>query len=303
MAGLGTYRSAEADLHQRDVRRLRQGKILVAIATAAHYLVLGITLALIGTILIKGLPAINWEFLSSHPQEGMTQGGIWPMLRGSILLMVGTLALTLPFGILGGIWLAEYAGEGRMARTLRASIATLAGTPSIIFGLFGLAIFVLKLKLGTSLLAGWFTLALFSIPVVVLTTEQALRAVPESIEDGAIALGLSRWQTIWKVMLPSALPGVMTGLVLTVTRAAGEAPPILLTAAIYYSTEKLSLGWETLTKPVANLPYHLAEGYRQGGVIPENIIWGTCLTLMLFVLTINLFAIVIRARARREAGW
>lgn len=303
MAGLGTYRSAEADLHQRDVRRLRQGKILVAIATAAHYLVLGITLALIGTILIKGLPAINWEFLSSHPQEGMTQGGIWPMLRGSILLMVGTLALTLPFGILGGIWLAEYAGEGRMARTLRASIATLAGTPSIIFGLFGLAIFVLKLKLGTSLLAGWFTLALFSIPVVVLTTEQALRAVPESIEDGAIALGLSRWQTIWKVMLPSALPGVMTGLVLTVTRAAGEAPPILLTAAIYYSTEKLSLGWETLTKPVANLPYHLAEGYRQGGVIPENIIWGTCLTLMLFVLTINLFAIVIRARARRKAGW
>lgn len=303
MAGLGTYRSAEADLHQRDVRRLRQGKILVAIATAAHYLVLGITLAMIGTILIKGLPAINWEFLSSHPQEGMTQGGIWPMLRGSILLMVGTLALTLPFGILGGIWLAEYAGEGRMARTLRASIATLAGTPSIIFGLFGLAIFVLKLKLGTSLLAGWFTLALFSIPVVVLTTEQALRAVPESIEDGAIALGLSRWQTIWKVMLPSALPGVMTGLVLTVTRAAGEAPPILLTAAIYYSTEKLSLGWETLTKPVANLPYHLAEGYRQGGVIPENIIWGTCLTLMLFVLTINLFAIVIRARARRKAGW
>ncbi len=303
MAVLGSSRPNQAELHGRDVRRLRHGKFLIGVATTVHYLVVAMTLALIGTILVKGLPAISWEFLTSYPAEGMTQGGIWPMLRGSILLMVGTLALTLPFGLLGGIWLAEYAGDGRMARTLRASIATLAGTPSIIFGLFGLAIFVLKLKLGTSLLAGWFTLALFSIPIVVLTTEQALRAVPESIEDGAIALGLSRWQTIWKVMLPSALPGVMTGLVLTVTRAAGEAPPILMTAAIYYSTEKLSLGWETLKKPVANLPYHLAEGYRQGGVIPEKIIWGTCLTLMLFVLTINLFAIVIRTRARKKAGW
>jgi len=303
MAGLGSIRPSEAELHLRDVKRLRQGRALVSVATVAHYAVIAMTIAMIGTIVVKGAPSINWEFLSSHPQEGMTKGGIWPMLRGSILLMLGTLAITLPFGILGGIWLAEYAGEGKLARAMRASIATLAGTPSIIFGLFGLAIFVLKLKLGTSLLAGWFTLALFSIPVVVLTTEQALRAVPESIEDGAVALGLSKWQTIWKVMLPAALPGVMTGLVLTVTRAAGEAPPILLTAAIYYSTEKLSLGWETLKRPVANLPYHLAEGYRQGGVIPEKIIWGTCLTLMLFVLTINIFAIVIRARARRRARW
>lgn len=301
MAGLSTL--SKAELLQRDARRKQSGRWLIWSAWLAHAVVVALTLGLIGTILYKGLPAINWEFLSSHPEEGMTKGGIWPMLRGSILLMLGTLAITLPFGILGGIYLAEYAGDGKVARSLRASIATLAGTPSIIFGLFGLAIFVLKLKLGTSLVAGWFTLALFSIPVVVLTTEQALRAVPDSIEDGAVALGLSKWQTIWRVLLPTALPGVMTGLVLTVTRAAGEAPPILLTAAIYYSTERLTLGWETLSRPVANLPYHLAEGYRQGGVIPENIIWGTCLTLMLFVLTINIFAILVRARARRKAGW
>lgn len=301
MAGLGSLNAAE--LAQRDARRKRSGLWIYASAWLAHALVIGITLGLIITILVKGLPSMTWEFLSTSPKEGMTQGGIWPMLRGSILLMVGTLAITLPFGILGGIYLAEYAGDNKAARSLRAAIATLAGTPSIIFGLFGLAIFVLKLELGTSLVAGWFTLALFSIPIVVLTTEQALRAVPESIEDGAVALGLSKWQTIWRVLLPTALPGIMTGLVLTVTRAAGEAPPILLTAAIYYSTERLTLGWATLTRPVANLPYHLAEGYRQGGVIPENIIWGTCLTLMLFVLTINIFAILVRARARRKSGW
>lgn len=301
MASLGTLNATE--LAQRDARRKRSGLLIYASAWLAHALVIGITLGLIITILVKGLPSMSWEFLTTSPKEGMTQGGIWPMLRGSILLMVGTLAITLPFGILGGIYLAEYAGDSKAARSLRAAIATLAGTPSIIFGLFGLAIFVLKLELGTSLVAGWFTLALFSIPIVVLTTEQALRAVPESIEDGAVALGLSKWQTIWRVLLPTALPGIMTGLVLTVTRAAGEAPPILLTAAIYYSTERLTLGWATLTRPVANLPYHLAEGYRQGGVIPENIIWGTCLTLMLFVLTINIFAILVRARARRKSGW
>lgn len=303
MAGLGAFGLSESDLAARDAKRTRRSGGWRGISALAMGTVLAIILGLIGTIVVKGSPSLTWEFLSSAPSEGMTEGGIWPMVRGSILLMLGTLAITLPIGVLGGIWLAEYAGDGRWSRSLRASIATLAGTPSIIFGLFGLAIFVLKLKLGTSLLAGWFTLALFSIPVVVLTTEQAMRNVPAAIEDGAIALGLSKWQTIWKVMLPAALPGVMTGLVLTVARAAGEAPPILLTAAIYYSTEKLSLGLETLKRPVANLPYHLAEGYRQGGVIPEKIIWGTCLTLMLFVLAINIVAIAIRSRARAKQRW
>jgi len=259
--------------------------------------------AILGAILWKGIPALSWEFISTGPREGMTEGGIWPMLRGSILLMIGTLLLTLPVGVLGGVWLAEYAGVGRLANTMRAAVMTLAGTPSIIFGLFGVAIFVLKWKLGTSLLAGWLTLAMFSIPVVVLTTERALKSLPPELEDGAIALGLSKWQTIWKVLLPSAVPGIMTGLVLTVARAAGEAPPILLTAGIYFSTAKLSLDLEAVRKPVANLPYHLAEGYRQGGVIPEKIIWGTCLVLMLFVVSVNLFSVIVRSRVRRKQRW
>lgn len=277
--------------------------MLGSVATGSAGILVLIIAIIVGTVLWKGLPAISWEFLSTGPQDGMTKGGIWPMLRGSILLMIGTLILTLPIGILAGIWLAEYATESRLTRAIRASVSALAGTPSIIFGLFGLAIFVLKFNLGTSLLAGWLTLAMYSIPMVVLTTEQSFKEVPQSVEEGAIALGLSKWQTTWKVMFPNALPGILTGLVLTVARAAGEAPPILLTAAIYYSTEKLSLGWDSLNRPVANLPYHLAEGYRQGGVIPEKVIWGTCLSLMLLVLIVNLAATIIRARARAKLNW
>lgn len=290
-------------LEARDRQRTRGSRLRSVAYVGTSLAVVGAILFILGTILVKGLPAMSWEFLSTGPSDGMTKGGIWPMLRGSILLMIGTLAITLPIGVFGGIWLAEYAGTGRFANAIRASVMTLAGTPSIIFGLFGLAIFVLKWKLGTSLLAGWLTLAMFSIPVVVLTTERAVKAVPEHLEDGALALGLSKWQTIWKVMLPAAVPGIMTGLVLTVARAAGEAPPILLTAGIYFSTAKLTLDAETITRPVANLPYHLAEGYRQGGVIPEKIIWGTCLTLMLFVVTVNLASILIRSRARRKQRW
>ncbi len=168
-------------LEERDRQRLRGSKLLGSAFVGMATLVFLMIAAIIGTVVAKGVPAMSWEFLSSPPVEGMSQGGIWPMLRGAILLMVGTLFITLPVGVLGGIWLAEYAGSGRVAGSIRASVMTLAGTPSIIFGLFGLAIFVLKWKLGTSLLAGWMTLAIFSIPVVVITTEQALKAVPEHL--------------------------------------------------------------------------------------------------------------------------
>lgn len=225
------------------------------------------------------------------------------MIRGSILLMAGTLVITPIIGVMGGIWLAEYVGENRISQVVRALVTTMAGTPSILYGLFGLAIFVLKFGMGFSLAAGWLTLAMMSIPVVMLTTEQAMKAVPDPFEEASVSLGFTKWQTIRRVVLPNALPGILTGLVLAAGRAAGEAPPILLTAGLYYSTEKLTLNFETLKKPVANLPYHLAEGYRQGGVIPEKIIWGTCLSLMALVLLINLGAILVRARVRMRQKW
>lgn len=303
MAAVGLVDIPEEALIRRDERRRTRGLLYVQLVAATGLLVSASVLAIIGFIVFKGLPAIDWRFLSSPPVEGMTAGGIWPMIRGSLLLIVGTLAIVPPIGILGGVWLAEYAGTGRAAGIMRACITTLAGTPSIIFGLFGLAIFVLKFGLGTSLVAGWLTLAMMSIPVIVLTTENAMKSVPSMFSEAATSLGLSKWQAIVKVILPNALPGIMTGLVLSTGRAVGEAPPILLTAGLYYSTEKLGLGWETLQRPVANLPYHLAEGYRQGSVIPEKIIWGTCLTLMLLVLAINLGAILVRARIRAKQRW
>ncbi len=303
MAGVAAPRIDEAALIRRDEWRTLKGRLYCLLTASIATLLCAAIVGIIGTIVLKGSPAISWEFLSGPPTEGMSAGGIWPMLRGSILLMLGTLVIAPAIGISGGIWLAEYVGNGRLARTLLAMVSTLAGTPSIIIGLFGLAIFVLKFGLGFSLVAGWLTLALMSIPVIVLTTEQAIRSVPDSFAEAALAMGLSKWQTVRRVLLPNALSGIMTGLVLAAGRAAGEAPPILLTAGLYYSTEKLTLGLDTLSKPVANLPYHLAEGYRQGGVIPEKLIWGTCLSLMAFVLIVNLGAILVRTGARSRQRW
>ncbi|HLO99468.1 MAG TPA: phosphate ABC transporter permease PstA [Fimbriimonas sp.] len=293
--------NAEA-LASRDASRQRGSflgqSLLVGIGVGTSVAIL----VLIIVILAKGLPAMNWAFISSPPVEGMSAGGIWPMIRGSLLLMLGTLAIVLPIGILSGIFLAEYAGHSRFGNIVRGCVMALAGTPSIIYGLFGLAVFVLLLKMGMSLLAGWLTISLFALPMIVLTTDNAIRAVPDSLVDASLAMGLSRWQTMWKVVLPNALPGILSGVVLMTGRAAGEAPPILFTAGIYYSTADLSNDWSMLKQPVANLPYHLAEGYRQGGVIPEKIIWGTCLTLMGMVLLINLGAILLRSRMRWKSS-
>jgi phosphate transport system permease protein len=301
MAGLVLdVKQLEHGLVARDRARTNGSRLHGVWLSAVGGAVLLLILALIATIAIKGSGRIDWEFLSNPPVEGMSAGGIWPMIRGSLLLMVGTLALTLPIGILGGVFLAEYAGHSKWVNLVKSAITSLAGTPSIIYGLFGFAVFVLMFKFGVSLMAGWLTLTIMSLPIVVLTTDEAIRAVPDSQVEGALALGMTRWQSMVRVVMPNAMPGIMTGLVLAVSRAAGEAPPILLTAGIYYSTVTPGLSWETLKQPVANLPYHLAEAYRQSSVIPEDIVWGTCLVLMSFVLFVNLGAILVRANMRRR---
>lgn len=300
---LNTYSTNLERLKKRDRKRHARGALHKYWLFSCAILTSLLIIALISTIIYKGLPAINWEFLSTEPKEGMSEGGIWPMIRGSILLMLGTLIIVLPVGILGGVFFAEYLGDNKFGRLMRACVIALAGTPSIIYGLFGLAFFVLMMKMNVSLLAGWLTLALFSLPIIVITTENAIKSVPETFVEAGHSLGLSKWQTIRKIVLPQAFPGIITGLVLSTGRAAGEAPPILLTAGVYYATGAFAYNWEMIRKPVANLPYHLAEGYRQGGVIPEKIVWGTCLILMLFVLLINLTAIIVRARMRSKRSW
>lgn len=303
MADVALARDLEVRAIGRDGRRAALARLCTGFVGAAGIGTSLLIIGLIATIVIKGGPTITWDFLSKPPVEGMSAGGIWPMIRGSLLLMPGTLLIALPIGVFAVICLAEYAGESRATRLMRACVTSLAGTPSIIYGLFGLAIFVLMFGLKVSLIAGWLTLAIMALPVIVLTSERAIRAVPLSFIEAGLALGISKWQTIWRLVLPNALPGIITGVVLASGRAAGEAPPSLLTAGVYYMTGTLALNRDTLFQPVANLPYHLAEGYRQGGVIPERIIWGTCLTLMLLVLLINLGAILVRARTRRRQTW
>lgn len=287
-------------LQRRDVLRTRRSIGYVALVGASGALVALLTLGVFVYIIARGLPAVSWEFVSALPRDGMTAGGIWPMIRGSLLLMAGTLLLVLPIGVFGGLFLAEYAGRSRLLASVRGLVTSLAGTPSIVYGLFGFAVFVLMFGKQTSLVAGCLTLTLMAVPVVVLATEAAVRSVPDALIDGGYALGMTRWQVMRRIVLPNALPGIMTGVVLASGRAAGEAPPILLTAGIFYQTEAPTWGWHVFREPVANLPYHLAEGYRQGTTIPERIIWGTCLVLIVFVLLFNLGALVLRARARRH---
>ncbi len=288
------------DLSARDARRTSSSKLYAGWLGFCMMLIGLVIVAIIGTILVKGVPALSWEFLSTAPKEGMSQGGIWPQIKGSILLMAGTFLFVLPVGVLGGVFLAEYSGGGKLAQIIRGCVTSLAGTPSIIYGLFGLAVFVLAFGWKISLLSGWATLAVFAMPVIVLSTEQAIKNVPDSLLEGALALGLTKWQTIYRVILPNALPGIVTGMVLSSGRAAGEAAPIFLTAGIYFRSGDPPQGMEMVKSGIENLPYHLAEGYRQGGNIPQNIIWGTCLTLLLLVLLINLGAILVRAQVRRK---
>ncbi|MCE9558894.1 MAG: phosphate ABC transporter permease PstA, partial [Armatimonadetes bacterium] len=256
--------------------------------------------ALIGFILYKGLPAISWSFLSQPPVEGMSAGGIWPMIRGSLILMGGCLAFSLPIGVLGGVFFAEYGTTNRFIGFIRACVSALAGTPSIVYALFGYAVFCILLKLNPSVWAGWLTLSMMCTPIVVLMTEQAIKAVPETTYEAAVAIGLTRAQTLGKVILPAATPGIATGLVLATGRTAGEATPIILTVGAFYKTGNFEWNANMLRETIMNLPYHLFEGYRQGGKIPETIIWGTCLILMGLVLIINLFSILIRSKYRKK---
>ena len=297
----GASRDAwEALAARRDAQRARKSALLTSAFGAVGLATVLLVFALVAILAFKGAPTLSWEFLTQPPREGMSAGGVGSMIFGSILLMLGVFVMATPLGVFGGVCLAEYGERSRLMRLMHASVAALAGTPPIVYGLFGLAIFVLKFHFGVSLVAGWGTLTLFCVPAIVLTTEAALKTVPAALIDGGLALGLSRWQTLWRIALPYALPGILTGVILSLGRAVGEATPVLFTASVYYTTAETTLGWDTLRQPVANLPYYLAEGYRQPGVVPERLIWGACLTLIMLTLLLNAGAILIRSRMRRR---
>lgn len=256
-------------------------------------------LFVVGNIVAQGLGAINGEFLTAMPRNGMKEGGILPAIVGTLLLVLGTAVVAIPVGIGGAIYLAEYARDTLWTRILRLAIINLAGVPSVVYGLFGLGLFVLFLQLGTSVLAGSLTLAIMTLPVIISTAEEALRAVPGEFRLVSASLGGTRWQGIRHVVLPQALPGIITGIILGLLRAAGETAPILFTAAAFY----LPRIPRSLLEPTMALPYHLYVISTQVPGMPHRVQYGTALALLTIVLSMNAVAAIIRSYFRRRREW
>ncbi len=250
-------------------------------------------------IVVRGLPALSWEFLTAMPREGMRAGGIWPAIVGTLYLTLGTAVFSVPLGVAAGVYIAEYAADTPLTRLIRIAIINLAGIPSVVYGLFGFGLFVLFLGLGTSILAASLTLAIMTLPVIISTTEEALRSVPQSFRVVSVSLGATRWQTIWRVVLPQALPGILTGVILGLERAAGETAPILFTGAAFFLPR---LPQSPLDATMA-LPYHIFVISTQVPGMPVQIQFGTVLVLLVFVLGMNLVATLIRSRARARRQW
>lgn len=269
------------------------GLTLVALLTITPILLIIIL------IFSQGLPAISWEFLSAFPRQGMRAGGIFPAILGTVFLTFFTTLFSVPLGIAAAIYLSEYASDNLMTRIIRISIINLAGIPSIVYGLFGLGIFVLFFKLGTSILAASLTLSIMTMPVIISTAEEALRTVPQSFRVVSVSLGATRWQTIRKIVLPQSLPGILTGVILGLERAAGETAPILFTGAAFYLP---TLPSSPLDATMA-LPYHLYVVSTQVPGMPVEIQYGTALVLLVLILGLNLVATTIRSRARARRQW
>lgn len=250
-------------------------------------------------VLWNGAGAISLDFITQIPRDGMRAGGILPAIIGTIWLTIGTGIIAVPLGIGAAIYLVEYAEENRWTRIIRIAIINLAGIPSVVYGLFGLGLFVLFLKFGTSILAGSLTLAIMTLPVIISTTEEALRSVPNSFRVVSISLGGTKWQTIRRIVLPQALPGILTGVILGLERAAGETAPILFTAAAFFLPRLPS----SIFDSTMALPYHLFVISTQVPGMPIEIQYGTAIVLLTFVLGMNIIATLIRSRARAKRQW
>ena len=250
-------------------------------------------------ILFNGLPSLNFGFIFGMPREGMRAGGIFPTIVGTLYLALGTMAFALPLGLLAAIYLTEYAAENWLTRLIEISIINLAGVPSIVYGLFGLGLFVIFLNLGASIFAGSLTLAIMTLPVILTASREALTSVPKSFREVSYSLGASRWQTVWGVVLPNAVPGILTGTILGLSRAAGETAPILFTVAAFY----LPRLPRSVFDQAMVLPYHIYVLSTQVPNVPPKIQYGTILVLVLLVFIMNIFAAFLRARFRKRKLW
>lgn len=274
----------------------RLARILITLVAAIAIVPIVIVIAF---LFINGLQAISWEFLTQPPSNGMTEGGIMPAILGTILLTLGTAIVAIPLGVGAAIYLAEYARDTRFTRLIRLAIVNLAGIPSIVYGLFGLGVFVLFLGTGTSILAGSLTLGLMTLPVVISTAEEAILAVPQEFRLVSLSLGATHWQTVRNQVMPQALPGIITGVILGLGRAMGETAPILFTVAAFYLPQ---LPKSVFDQTMA-LPYHLYVIATQVPGMPLSVQYGTALVLLFFVLSLTLIASILRTIMRRRREW
>ncbi|MGD2147690.1 MAG: phosphate ABC transporter permease PstA [Anaerolineae bacterium] len=281
-------------MHRYRVQRI--GFTMLAIITVV---VVAPILFVILAIAVRGAGAISWEFLTAMPRDGMRAGGILPAIVGTLWLTLGTALAAIPIGVGGAIYLAEYAPDSLLTRAIRLAIINLAGVPSVVYGLFGLGLFVLFLQFGTSIVAGSLTLSIMTLPIIISTAEEALRAVPTEFRTVSASLGGTRWQGIRHVVLPQAMPGIITGVILGLLRAAGETAPILFTVAAFFLPR---LPHSPLDQTMA-LPYHLYVISTQVPGMPEENQYGTALVLLFLVLSLNLIATLIRGYYRRRREW
>lgn len=284
--------------HKLRRRRLQAVAFGVLRATAAVNV--AALLLVIAFILFHGAAVVNWEFLSRPPTHSMTRGGILPCIVGTLLLSIGSILIAFPVGIASAVFLNEYARPGRFLRLVRLGISNLAGVPSVIFGLFGMAFFVIYLKLGVSLLSGALTLAAMSLPIIIGAAEEALKAVPNQYREASLALGATRLQTVFRAVLPVAMPGILTGAILGVSRAAGETAPIMFTAAVFYTPGLPA----SVFDEIMALPYHIYVLATAGTEITRTrpLQYGTALVLIALVLGLNLAAVLYRSHLRRRCA-
>lgn len=263
-------------------------------------LLIVIPVGLIVVIIIKkGLPAINWQFLTDIPRQGMRAGGIFPAIIGTIYLVLGAIIFALPIGLLAAIYLSEYAKDNFLTRIIKLAIVNLAGVPSVVYGLFGLALFVVFFKFGASILSGSLTLGIMILPIIITTSRESLESVPQTFREVSRSLGASKWQTIRHIVLPNALSGILTGTILGLGRAAGETAPILFTVAAFYLPQLP----DSIFDQAMALPYHLYVISTQVPNVDEKIRYGTALVLLTLVLFMNLVAIIIRYKFRKKKKW
>jgi phosphate transport system permease protein len=256
-------------------------------------------LTILGTLVVKGSSVISIDFLFTNPTEGMTAGGIFPALLGTVFLVAVDLVIAIPIGISAAIYLSEYAGNNWLTRVINLAIINLAGVPSIVHALFGLGAFVLFFGFGTSILAASLTLAIMTLPLVIVASKESMQAVPQAFREASWNMGATRWQTIRRVVLPNAIPGILTGLILEISRTAGETAPIMFTGAVFF-TPFLP---QSIFDQTMAMPLHLFVVATQVPGVPEDLPYGVALMLIALVLFMNALSIAFRAWLRGKKKW